>query len=375
MSRRWRAGALAITMAWASGLLGVGAADHPPAPPQAIHAVRVGPGVIGIEWTPGKGTSPGGYLLWRSEKLGGPYEMLAKRPGDRAYFLDGDVEPETLYFYRVASFDDESAPSEQVGPTCAWDSDQIVPNGSFELDEPGPVPEPDCPIWWLRRAYNRGTPVVIAPGGPDGTQCVEVQASNASVSGGLHSMLIPMLEGETWQQEAWSKALPGASTLIGRCFYNADRETVRGEGIKKPYDYARGGDVRADGWGQHTGEFTAPASTCYVQLWLIGFRARNTFWLDGATVIDRTSERVREFGLAAFKADVAELMRTEAGRKHARGLQELEQQIESVRERMGTELDELPLLDYRRLLVDLDRAQREYAERVWTAKTMALLED
>jgi len=169
--------------------------------------------------------------------------------------------------------------------------------------------------------------------------------------------------------------LPGASTLIGRCFYNVDRETVRGEGITKPYDYARGGGVRPDGWRQHTGEFTAPPSTCYVQLWLIGFLARNTFWLDGATVIDRTSQRVREFPLKALQEDVAELMQTEVGREHAPGPQELQREIERVRGRMRTELEQLTPLDYRRLLVALDRGQREYAERVWTAKTMALLEE
>ena len=343
--------------------------------PQTIHAVRVGPGVIGIEWTPGSGAPPAGYLLSRSQALEGPYDLLAKRPADRPYFLDAAVEPETLYFYKVASFIDEATPSPETGPTCAWDNDQIVPNGSFELDEPGLVPSPDCPIWWLRRAYNRGTPVVIVEGGPDGSRCVEVRAANASMSGGFHSMLIPMIEGETWYQEAWSRALPGARVLVGRCFYNADRETVRGEGIKKPYDYARGGGLRPDGWRRHTGEFTAPPSTRYVQLWLIGYQARNTFWLDGATVIDPTSRRVRGFKLEQFKRDASEVLRTSAAaREHAGGIEDLEQQIAVLRRRMTTDLDALTPVEYRQLLVDLDRAETEYAELVWTVKTIALLD-
>ena len=366
----------AAALVCASGAALAAAAGGPPAPPQAIQAVRVGPGVIGIEWTPARSSPATGYILSRSEKRDGPYSELARRPPERPYFLDADIKPETLYFYKVASVSgDESAPSERAGPTCAWDSDQIVPNGSFELDASGPVPDGKLPIWWHRRAYNHSTPMVIQPGGPDGAQCVEIRASNASVSGGLHSILIPMIEGETWYQEAWSKALPGATVMIGRCFYGADRQTVRGEAIKKPYDYARGGQVRPDGWQQHTGEFTAPPSTCYAQLWLIGFRARNTFWLDGAKVIDRTSQRVRESRLASLEDDVAELMQTSAGRKHAHAVQELAGKIEGIRKRMADELDELSPLEYRRLLVDLDRALREYPERLWTAKTMALLEE
>jgi hypothetical protein len=342
--------------------------------PQTIHAVRVGPGVIGIEWTPGGGAAPAGYILSRSQAPEGPYQLLAKRPADRPWYLDAAIEPGTLYFYKVASFIDETAPSAETGPTCAWDNDQIVPNGSFELEEPGPIPSPDCPIWWLRRAYNRGTPVVIAEGGPDGSRCLEVRCANASISGGLHSMLIPMIEGESWYQDAWARTLPGASVLVGRCFYNADRQTIRGEGISKPYDYARGGSVRPDGWQQHTGEFIAPVSTRYVQLWLIGYQARNTFWLDGATVIDRTSRRVREFDLEQFKQDVSEALQTSsAAREHAQGIEQLEQQIATIRQRMATDLEALTPLEYRQLLVDLDRAQTAYAELVWNAKTIAIL--
>ncbi len=344
--------------------------------PQSIHAVRVGPGVIGIEWTPGSGALPAGYILFRSHALDGPYELLAKRPADRLYFLDAAVEPETLYFYKVASFIDEAAPSPETGPTCAWDSDQIVPNGSFELDERGLIPSPDCPIWWLRRAYNRGTPVVIAEGGPDGSLCLEVRTANASISGGLHSMLIPMMEGEAWYQDAWSRALPGASVLVGRCFYNADRQSIRGEGISRSYSYARGASVRPDGWRQHTGEFIAPKTTRYVQVWLIGYLAHNTFWLDGATVIDYTSRRVREFDLDQFKQDASEALQSSAAaREHAQGIGDLEQQIATALQRMTADLDTLTPLEYRQLFVDLDRAQTAYAELVWAAKIAALLGD
>ena len=182
-------------------------------------------------------------------------------------------------------------------------------------------------------------------------------------------MLIPMIEGESWYQEAWSKSLPGAKTLVGRCFYSAERKPVSGKGIKKPYDYTTAGPARRDGWRKHTGRFTAPASTCYVQLWLIGFRARNTFWLDGALVVDETTKRVREFGWPRVKKEADSL----PGPAKTGALSALEQSIVGIRRRMATELDQLSPLDYRRLLVSLDKAQRQFVEKLWHVKTLALL--
>jgi len=349
---------------------------RPPAPPRAINAVRVGPGVIGVDWTPRKKSkAPAGYLLYRSENSDGPYEVLARRPGDRPYFLDAKTEPETLHFYKVAAFQDESAPSAQAGPTCAWDSDQLIPNGSFELDKPGLVTSPKCPLWWLRRAYNSRTPVVIQPGGPDGERCVEIQSADTSVSGGLHSMLIPMIEGETWKQTAWSKYLPGARTLVGRCFYNADRKTVRGKGIKRAYTYASAGPARRDGWRLYKGGFTAPRSTCYVQVWVIGFKARNTFWFDGATMTDVTAQNIRKFDFEALRKGMPALLQTAVGKKYASALGGLDAKIQGLGERMKTELDTLSPLEYRRLFVDRYRTQRQYVEQMWVVKTLALLEE
>jgi hypothetical protein len=66
--------------------------------------------------------------------LAGPYGLLGKRSAEQPRFPDGDVRPKTLYFHKVACFTDGSAPLHQASPTCAWDSDRIGPNGSFELD-------------------------------------------------------------------------------------------------------------------------------------------------------------------------------------------------------------------------------------------------
>jgi len=355
-------------------------ATRPPRAPRSISAVRVAPGVIGIDWSgrsakKSKAKVPAGYLLYRAKRAGGPYRLLAKRPGRRPYFLDAKIEPATVYYYKVSSYNSPSAPSARTGPTCAWDSDQLAANGSFDLDKPGLVKSPSPPLGWSRRAYNSRTPLIVKPGGPDGARHIEIQSSNQSVGGGVRSALMPMIEGETWYQEAWAKALPGASPRVGRCFYGEDKRPVRGKGVKRAYDYAGVVETRPDGWGKRAGVFTAPPTTCYVQLWLIGFRARNTYWFDGATVVDRTAQRFREFDLAPFATDAARLVSASpSARRRAEELKELETKIAGVRKRMKAERLALSPLDYRRLFVALDRTRRAYADLVWKLKTLALLE-
>ena len=354
------------------------ASKRKPRPPRTIWAVRAGPGVIGVEWRKhGRRTPPDGYVLWRAEKPDGPYQVIARRPGERPYFLDAKIKPKTVYFYKVAAFNDPSSPSGRVGPACAWDNDQIIPNGSFELDAPGLIPTPKCPLWWARRAYRRGTPVIVRPGGPDGKQCVEIRATNASDGGGLHSALIPMIEGETWSQEAWERALPGARPRVGRCFYNENRKpikTTRKHG--RPNSYAGVVESGPDGWRKRAGQFTAHPTTRYVQIWLIGFRACNTFWLDGAKVFDLTARRMRRLKLDPFRKEAALLLKTSAtARNKEAEIKRLEQEIADAERRMGAELDSLSPLGYRRLLVGLCRSRRKYVELVWKLKTLALLEN
>jgi len=353
-------------------------AARAPRAPRSIDAVRVGPGVIGVEWDTRR-VKADGFIVYRALKRKGPYKTVARRPADRPYYLDAAVKPDTLYFYKVSAVSGKRA-SSRTGPTCAWDSDQIVPNGSFELDRPGPIEVPNCPLWWSRRAYNARTPLYVRRDGPEGEQCVEIQAANNSVSGGLRSMLIPMIEGEIWYEEAWARHLPGARPLIGYCCFAENRKPVRGEGIpgfKKPYDYVQAGPPEPDGWARYSGKFTALPGTCYVQIWLIGFRARNTFWLDGAKMVDLTAKRVREFDLASVKTAAAELFgsRSAEAQMLTQPLRKLEQEIDTVRARVKSEIARLSPLEYRRLLVELDRKQTQYDEQVWKAKTMALLID
>jgi hypothetical protein len=200
------------------------------------------------------------------------------------------------------------------------------------------------------------------------------------VSGGLRSMLIPMIEGETWYEEAWARHLPGARPLIGYCCYGQDRKPVRATGtvkFKKPYDYVAAGAPEPDGWSRYSGKFTALPGTCYVQIWLIGFRARNTFWLDGAKMVDLTSQRIRAFDLASVRKAAREMQASAfpATREINESLRKLEKDIDAAREQMRNELHRLSPLQYRRLLVELDRKQTQFGEQVWKAKTMELIAD
>jgi hypothetical protein len=377
------AAVLAVATAWAATpRQAVPGKQRPPARPHTVQAVRVGPGVIAVEWGLGKGQQDECVVL-RSEAVGGPYRPVGKRPADRPWLLDAKVEPDRLYYYQVAAVNAEGVQSEPWGPTCAWDNDQIIPNGSFELDSAGLLKSPACPLWWTQRAYNPSTPVEIVRGGPDGRQCVEIRAAPDSISGGLRSMFIPMIEGESWHQQAWSKGLPGAHPRVGRCCLGEDRRpvVVKGDvkGEKNPYDYAPAGPARPDGWSLHAEVFRALPDTCYVQVWIIGYQSRNTFWFDGATMTDLTSRRVRAFDLKPLQAAAADAVRSPAKRPRARAAAEplrgLETRMADLRKRMAGEMDRLSPLAYRRLLVELDNAQQDYVERVWTVRTLALLED
>jgi len=352
-------------------------AEPAPNPPVRCTAVRVGPGVIGVEWRAPKRTTPAGYVVLRSDKLAGPYAQLAERPADTPHYLDSQVEPDTVYFYQVVARAADGTRSSPTPPACAWDNDQLVPNGSFELDSLGPMERPHCPLWWKRRAYNAKTPVLIRPGGPDGSQCVEVRSNTSDcISGGFHSILIPMIEGETWYQEAWARSLPGAQPRVGRCRYGEDRNTLPARDGNRAYDYATRGAVQPDGWTKYAGHFTATPGTCYVQIWIIGFRTRNTFWFDGVKLIDLTSKRVREFETHPTKKIAVEFLASQPeGAESAAALRALESEMARVRDRMRAEADRLTPLEYRRLLVELDRLQQQFPELVWHARILDLLKE
>ena len=57
----------------------------------------------------------------------------------------------------------------------------------------------------------------------------------------------------------------------------------------------------------------------------------------------------------------------------AGALSALEGRMVTIRQRMAAELDSLSPLHYRRLLVTLDRAQRDWVEEIWRVKTLAML--
>jgi len=369
----WRSRQLAAF--WMAALIGGGMADarpKPPRPPRNVFAIRVGPGVIGVEWRAVAAGGLKGYRVLRSESARGTYRPVAVRDKNQPYCLDADVRPSKVYFYKVTSLGRGEAESSPAGPACAWDDDQMLADGSFEFDALGEVK--GVPFGWARRAYNGRTPVLIVEGGPDGRKCVEIRSSNTFVSGGLHSGFIPAVEGETFDQLGWAKSLPGAKPLIGRCFYTEKRKPVKVG--KKPYDYTVEGGKRSDGWSLYEGAFTVPPTGAYCVLWFIGFRARNTYWFDGARLIDRTSKRVREFPYAQRKAEVATLLqRSATARKHCEEFGKLEHEMAAVRQQMSEGLPTLTPLAYRRLLVALDRAQQEYTNLLWRVKTLALLKD
>jgi len=343
-----------------------------PQAPSSIYAVRVGPGVIGVDWQVRRPKGISGFRLYRSEKLDGPYQPIADRKADQPFYLDADVKPSTVYLYRVASLGEDVAESEKAGTACAWDNDQLLANGSFELDPLGPME--GQPASWPRRAYNWKTPVVIIEGGPDGRQCVEIRSSNTLVSGGFHSGAIPAIEGEVFDQFCWTKALPGARPSVGRCILGEDRKGVKVG--SRPYDYTGAGKPRKDGWTPHEGSFTVPKTGRYCVLWLIGYQARNTFWLDGARLVDRTSQRVRAFDAEAMRAEVAKALEASAtARKQLAEFQKLETEMADCRKHMAEDRTTLSPLDYRRLLVRLDRAQQAYTNLLWEVKTMGLLLD
>ena len=122
---------------------------------------------------------------------------------------------------------------------------------------------------------------------------------------------------------------------------------------------------------------TMNADSAYVRIWLLGFQGTNTLWFDGVELIDLTSQRVKRFNLDTLKAEAQKLddSTSKAVQSEVKALNALEKKIENTRKRMQDELNQLSPLAYRRLLVEVDKAGQEYADRLWTAKTLVLLEE
>jgi hypothetical protein len=348
------------------------AAPKPPAPPRTIFAVRVAPGVIGVEWTLPKSVRVAGFRLYKGRSADGPYQPVADRQAEQPFYLDADVKPAVVYFYKVASLGAGQTESKPTDAACAWDDDQLLANGSFELTGPGQLE--GQPVGWPSRAYNWKTPVAIVAGGPDGKQCVEIRADNAHVSGGFYSGLIPAVEGETFEQFAWARSKPGARPLVGRCFYGADREQV--PSITPTYSYTTVGASRPDGWTVYEGSFTVPKSGGYFVVWLIGAGARNTLWFDAARITDLTAQRVRAFPAEQLRVETSRLLAASAtARQHRAEFEKTEAEVSECEKRMREGLSTLTPLEYRRLLVALDRAEQQWGELIWRSKSLGLLRD
>lgn len=99
-----------------------------PVPPTSVRVAHAAPGALGLRWNAVPDAT--GYVLTRSDTLGGEYTEIARTDARTVFATDADVDTTEVSYYRVRSIgaDGESAPSAAAVGTLVGDG---VPEPAF----------------------------------------------------------------------------------------------------------------------------------------------------------------------------------------------------------------------------------------------------
>ena len=114
------------------GTGGGGGDTTPPAAPVGLVATG-GDGSVGLDWSDNTEADLAGYLVYRAESSGGPYDALTASPVITSDFTDTGVVNGTAYYYVVTAVDtasNESAASGEASATPAGSGGGGGPTGA-----------------------------------------------------------------------------------------------------------------------------------------------------------------------------------------------------------------------------------------------------
>jgi hypothetical protein len=85
----------------------------PPDTPTRVDALEIPEGIM-VSWSESDAPDLKGFLVYRSEKRNGPFELLTTEPIPLPSFTDRNLTPGETYFYAVSAVDSARPPNESA---------------------------------------------------------------------------------------------------------------------------------------------------------------------------------------------------------------------------------------------------------------------
>lgn len=173
----------------------------------------------------------------------------------------------------------------------------LIGDGSFEAEPPGPVSPSDLPEGWFREAYGSAQLSIAADGAPDcGSQSLQMRSQQTD-STGIHSVLIEIDPAKAYLQCGWIKVVRGeqhSGLHLGRAWYTVDESPAARKGDGKNYNYiVTHSNAREWTYYQQVlipdqtpgdGDYASneiPPDARYLRVWALAYRWDGTGRFDG----------------------------------------------------------------------------------------------
>jgi hypothetical protein len=305
------------------------------------------------------------------------FEPLVTVPGDKFYYIDTNLLPEKIYYYRITVVTNTGSLGPFSSPeSISANSANLLVGGDFEI-EPVRKLQPKEYVWAFPYG-EKGRLAVVESGRPGSKKCLEMQGDAADPVSRFHSRMFAVQPGNIYKITGWCKGEPYDKLMLGGQILTKDMKKC--DSMNVAHFQSTVAEETPDGWGLRKcvplamGEDAPfPEDAAWIQLWVIGW---NTTLFDDVKLIDKRIERMEKFNVARETDEVNRLLE---------GLDETGELTLSARELikkivdLGKKVTEPPkgisVTDFNKLVGELDTSGQELSKLKGKIKILKLSSD
>ncbi len=318
-------------------------------------------GAIGLEWS-AKGVAEQikEFNIFRStDNI--TFEPLVTVSGDKFYYIDTNLLPEKIYYYRITVVTKTGSLGPFSSPeSIVANSANLMVGGDFEIETIRKL-KPEEYVW-ASPYGEKGRLAVVEGGRPGGNKCLEIQGDVADPESRFNSRLFAVQPGNIYKITGWCKAEFQDKVMLGGGILTKDMEKCASMNVY--YFQSTVSEETPDGWGLRkcipfaAGEDAPfPEDAAWIKLWVIG---RNITLFDDIKLIDKRIERMEKFNVAKETTEVEKLSE---GLTESEGVvlraKELIEKIRELDKIVATPPKGVSVTDFNKLVSELDTSEQE----------------